>query len=308
MKPGKPAAAFAGLMLALAPMAYAATAPASPAPATNPDRAWLDSLPSAPPLEMKRHGLAATELKRFRARGANQGVAVDANHFYGIGNFVVGKYDKKTGARIAEWVGLRGGTTIHLNSGYVEGGTLILSHSNYPNLPMASSLEFFDPATMKPTRSVSLGMQQGSLTWAFRRDGFWWACFANYSGRGGVPGRDNRFTYFAKFTDNWQQLEQWTFPPILIEAFHGMSASGGAWGDDGFLYVTGHDAKELYVLKLPKMGSVLELVTVIDVPFEGQAWAWDPAEKRIIYGISRQGGEVIVARIPELPVELRRRP
>jgi hypothetical protein len=85
-----------------------------------------------------------------------------------------------------------------------------------------------------------------------------------------------------------------------------MSASGGAWGDDGLLYVTGHDAPELYVLRLPKMGSVLELVTVIEVPFEGQAWAWDPSEKRVIYGITRQAGEIVVARIPELPAELRR--
>ena len=207
--------------------------------------------------------------------------------------------------RVAEWIGLRGGTITHLNSGYVADGVLVLSHSNYPNVPMMSSLEFFDTASLKPVRSRSLGFQQGSLTWAMRKDGFWWACFANYE-RNGTPGRDNRWTYFGKFDDDWQQLESWVFPPQVIAAFHGMSASGGAWGDDGFLYATGHDATELYVLRLPKMGSTLELVTVIEVPFEGQAWAWDPAEKRVIYGITRASGEVVVARIPEIPEELGR--
>src|SRR5947208_820224 len=105
-----------------------ATAAEKAAPAPSPDRAWYESLPSAPPLELKRHGLRATELRRWQARGAGQGVAVDANYFYGIGNFIVGKYDKQTGARVGEWIGLRGGPTIHLNSGYVENGTIILAH------------------------------------------------------------------------------------------------------------------------------------------------------------------------------------
>ena len=286
--------------------ALAAGAPATPAaPSVNPDRAWLDSLPSAPKPELKRHGLVAKELRRWKPRGAGQGVAVDEKFFYGIGNFVVGKYDKKTGERVAEWTGLRGGTTTHFNSGYVEEGVLVLSHSDYPRLPMTSSLEFFDTGSLQPIRSRSLGFQDGSLNWAFRKDGFWWACFANYE-RNGTPGRDNRWTYFAKYNDDWQLLEQWVFPAPVLETFHGMSASGGAWGDDGFLYVTGHDLPELYVLRLPKMGSTLELVTVIDVPFEGQAWAWDRGEGRIIYGITRKSGEVVVAQIPEIPASLGR--
>ena len=72
------------------------------------------------------------------------------------------------------------------------------------------------------------------------------------------------------------------------------------------LYVTGHDAAELYVLRLPRHGVTLEYVTTIDVPFEGQAWAWDrtnPGE-RIIYGISRRFGQIIAARIPEVPENL----
>ncbi|MFN3287770.1 MAG: hypothetical protein ACK40H_04920, partial [Sphingomonadaceae bacterium] len=74
------------------------------------------------------------------------------------------------------------------------------------------------------------------------------------------------------------------------------------------LYVTGHDAPELYVLRLPRQGVRLEHVTTIAVPFEGQGWAWDRSagRERVIFGISRARREVIAARIPRLPPDLLR--
>lgn len=270
-------------------------------------RVWYASLPSAPKPELAKHGLVAEEIRRWKPRGANQGVAVDGKHFYGIGNFLVGKYDKFTGERVAEWVGPRGGATIHLNGGLLQDGLLVLAHSNFPQLPMASSLEYFDPATVQLVKTLSLGIRLGSLTWAEKKDGFWWACFSNYNDQGTTPGFDQRWTYVGKFDDSWHMIESWLFPPQVVATWGVSSCSGGSWGDDGLLYVTGHDAKELYVLRLPKMGVTLEYVTAIDVPFEGQAWAWDRSERRIIYGITRRSREVIVARIPELPAELRQR-
>jgi hypothetical protein len=43
------------------------------------------------------------------------------------------------------------------------------------------------------------------------------------------------------------------------------------------------------------------------VPFEGQGWAWDRSARgeRVIYGISRQQQDVVVARVPELPGSMR---
>ena len=67
-------------------------------------RQWLESLPAAPVPELKQHGLAATELKRWHIIEANQGVAVDAEHFYGIGNHALVKHRKDTGERVAEWI------------------------------------------------------------------------------------------------------------------------------------------------------------------------------------------------------------
>ena len=274
-------------------------------PVREATRVWLASLPAAPKAELTHYGLVAEEVRRWKPRGANQGVAVDAKHFYGIGNYVVGKYDKVSGERVAEWVGLRGGATVHLNGGLIQGGQLVLAHSNFPQLPMASSLEYFDPASVRPVKSVSLGLRHGSLTWAEKKDGFWWACFAHYNDQGTAPGTDNRSTMVGKFDENWQLLESWLFPPQVVASWGKSSCSGGSWGDDGLLYTTGHDASELYVLRLPKMGVTLEYVTMIKVPFEGQSWAWDRTDRRVIYGIIRRTGEVVVAKIPELPAVLR---
>ena len=57
--------------------------------------------------------------RRFKAVEANQGVAVDRTAFYAVANFAIGKYDKRTGEKLAESKGERGGPIIHLDSGAV---------------------------------------------------------------------------------------------------------------------------------------------------------------------------------------------
>jgi dipeptidyl aminopeptidase/acylaminoacyl peptidase len=160
---------------------------------------------------------------------------------------------------------------------------------------------------LQPVRSVNVTGEHGSLVWAERKDGFWWACFANYDAPVGAPGRDHRHTIFAKLDDRFRLVNSWRFPSQVLAAFKPWSCSGGSWGDDGLLYATGHDAKMLYVLRLPKSGPALESVTTIEVPFEGQAWAWDRSQERGIYAISRPRSEVVVVRLPEMPAELMER-
>lgn len=292
-------------------LAAAAAVPAT-ALASNPDarraalRRWNESLPVAPPPELTRHGLVAEELGRWHVLEARQAAMADERHFYGIGNHVLVKHRKDTGARVAEWTGPVGGAIIHLNAGFVDGGELVLAHSNFPQLPMASSIEIHDAVTLRPLRSHSLGIRAGSLTWAVRRGGRWWACFANYNERGGTPGFDQRWTHVGEFDDSWQMLRSWLFPPQVIATWGQSSCSGGDWGEDGLLYATGHDAPELHVLRLPAQGVALEYVTTIDVPFEGQGWAWDRSARgqRVIYGISRTRQEIVAARIPAIPAHL----
>ena len=101
-------------------------------------------------------------------------------------------------------------------------------------------------------------------------------------------------------------LESWRFPPQVIATWGASACSGGDFGPDGLLYVTGHDAPELYVLRLPRTGVTLEYITTIDIPFEGQGWAWDRSrpDERTIFGISRRTQDVVSARIPAITTDL----
>ena len=166
---------------------------------------------------------------------------------------------------------------------------------------MSSTVEIFDRARLAHRRSIPLGHQGGSLTWLTRRQGAWWAGFANYDGRGGERGRDHTATALVKFDDNWKRLGSWRFPPVVLARFAPSSASGGAWGADGLLYVTGHDAPEVYVLRAPAHGEVLEHVATIAAPIEGQAIAFDPTTPRLLFGISRRSRQIVAMRAPEVP-------
>jgi hypothetical protein len=251
----------------------------------------------------------ATELGRWSIPEANQAAAVDAAHFYGIGNRTLVKHRKDTGERVAEWSSPKEGPIVHFNFGYVDGRRLVLSHSNFPQLPPASSIEVHDTRSLQLIESHSLGVRPGSLTWAVRHRGSWWGCFAYYNDQGTMPGYNQRSTYLGEFDDRWQMLRSWLFPEAFIATWGESSSSGGDWGDDGLLYATGHDAPELHVMRLPRQGVVLEHVTTLAVPFEGQGWAWDRSARgqRVIYGISRARKEVIAAQIPALPAELLQR-
>jgi hypothetical protein len=250
--------------------------------------------PPAPP------AFASVELRRYPGIAeAGQGAAAAGDVFYAIVNTRIGKYAKSDGAKLAEWSG-DPTLFVHLNACLVQEARLMCAHSNYPHVPMASSIEVFDPDTLAHVESISLGEQIGSLTWIDRRDGAWWALFANYDERGGQPGRDHRNTTLVKFDDQWRRMESWMFPPSVLERFAPTSSSGGGWGDDGLLYVSGHDARELYVLALPEAGSVLRHVATVNVEFEGQGWAWDRTANREIWSIA-SGRSVVATRVPPLP-------
>lgn len=257
--------------------------------------AWLLAGPAAAQAPV----LQAELIRRLPAPEARQGVAVDARHLYAVDNSAIGKYDKATGAKVAGWTGDRGRFP-HINSCEAVGGELVCACSNYPATPMTSSVEVFDARRMVHRRTVALGQQAGSLTWVVRHGGFWWAAFANYDGRGGEPGRDHRHTQLVRFDDQWRRTEAWSFPETVLAKFRPMSSSGGGFGPDGLLYVTGHDHPELYVLRLPKGGATLEHLATVELPIEGQAIAFDRARPGVLFGISRSTRELVEVRLPKV--------
>ena len=60
--------------------------------------------------------------------------------------------------------------------------------------------------------------------------------------------------------------------------------------------MTGHDAREIYVLRLPDAGSVLEWVETLSAPMAGQGIALDPSDDAALWGIVKKSREVIQAR------------
>ena len=235
-------------------------------------------------------------IRRFPAQEATQAVAVDADFFYAIGNATIGKYDKATGKRVAVWQGGADGAIAHLNSGITVGNELYSAHSNYPGLPMVSSVEVFDTSRMTHVRSLPLPAGLGSATWVERAGNDWWVAFAHYAGRGGEPGKGPEHSRIVRFDHNWQQRATWSFPAAVIARWDGMSSSGGVWIDDR-LFTTGHHAREIYVLQLPTSGAELVLRDLLPFESEGQGIAFDRPQ-RLLYSIQRRTREVLVSKLP----------
>ena len=230
------------------------------------------------------------QIREFVVREANQGVGVDERYFYAVDNQAIGKYDKRTGTLVKRWQGEKDGPIRHLDGALLMAGKLYAAHSNYPEWPMTSSLEIWDAATLEHVGSHSFGINWGSLTWVDFYDGHWWMTFANYDqllGPGRTPYGHKAATQMIEFTTDFTVVESWVLPKSLLDRFADMSNSGGSWGPDGFLYLTGHDPAELYRVRLPKAGSVLELVDIIPMNVRGQGIAWDRSEPGVIYGIIR---------------------
>ncbi|MBD3835838.1 hypothetical protein [Brevundimonas sp.] len=249
---------------------------------------------AAPP-SISTAGRAET-VRRY-ASEARQGVAVGPDDLYAVSNWSIVRYDKASGEKRTEWSGdpVR---YPHINSCALIMAELVCASSNFPGTPHVSSVEVFDPTDLHHKRSVALGLGTGSLTWVDRRDGAWWGMFANYDGRGGEAPRDHRHTTLVKFDDQWRRLEAWALPPSILERIAPMSLSGGGWGPDGRLYLTGHDLPELYAVVLPEGGGVLDHVATYAIEAEGQAADWDESQPGMLYGITRRTREILAMRVP----------
>jgi hypothetical protein len=249
--------------------------------------------------------LTARTLRTYEAPEASQGVAADAQHFYAVDNSVLAKYDIGKGQRVDGWDGRERGLLRHLNSCIVLAGRLWCANSNYPQTPMASSVEVFDAATLDHVESHSLGMtEEGSLTWFDRYAEGWIAGFAHYDESGGLAFKDHTFSGVVVFDSAWRRTGGWQFPKSVMDRMAPYAASGGALGPDGWLYLLGHDRPEMYVVGPPAMGPVLIHIATIDLEAEGQAFAWAQDGTRTIYTVDRRNRLVRTIEIPEVaPVD-----
>lgn len=255
-----------------------------------------------PPLEKRPIPRLKALMERvYMAPEARQGVAVDAGHVYALVNTAIGKYARDTGRLVARWAAPRGGLIRHLNSCTLVAADLVCAHSNHPEVPMGSSIEIWDSATMAHKASHSLGlMDEGSLTFAEPMAGGWLLGFAHYSDETGVPFKSSDHASLVTTDSEWRRTGGWLIPPAIRKRMAPQAASGGAIGPDGLLYLFGHTLPELYVMARPAMGPELIHVATIDLDAGGQAFAFDPLEPRRIFAIERSVGEVRAFRLPEI--------
>ena len=245
--------------------------------------------------------LEARLLRTYDAFDANQGVGVDRSHFYAVDNTEVTKHSRASGEPLLQFAGADGGPMIHMDSGAVVNGKLYAAHSNYNESPMESSIEIFDARTMKHVGTHSFGIERGSLTWLDRHDGSWWAAFANYDRvfDGEVYGRTNN-TQVVRMDDDFEIVESFTIPREILDRFRPMSNSGGSWGPDGRLWITGHDLGEAYVMEPPAIGSELRWIATVRLAgVEGQGIAWDlHGSQPTLWAIKRSTKQVLQFEAP----------
>lgn len=234
-----------------------------------------------------------TELQRFKAPNATQAVAVDSLFFYTISNSKIVKRSKADGAVLAEWQG----PLKHLNSGIVLDGKLYCANTNYPELPMASSLEIFDTETLQHIGNHSFGIYLGSFTWIDRWQDHFYLMFVHYENRAQERGKGVEYSTLIRTDSLFRREAGWTVPKTLTDHLRPTSISGGTFTSDGLLVLSPHHFEELYIVQLPTIGYELEWLQTIPVPFQGQGLALDRYQEGVIWGIHRENKEVIAIKV-----------
>ena len=153
---------------------------------------------------------------------------------------------------------------------------------------MTGSIEIWNANTLQHIKSHSFGINWGSCTWIDNYNDNWYVGFVHYNKLKKFTGKGTEWSVIVKFNSGWQFLESWTFPDTVIKSFGKMSNSGASFGNDGSLYCTGHDAKELYVLKFPEFGSIMQFVKILELNNPGQGIAWDRNNTNYLYCIDRE--------------------
>lgn len=246
----------------------------------------------------------AKQVREYNAPEARQGVAVDEKYIYAIVNSIIGKYDKASGELVSRWMSPKGGPIRHINSCYAAKSKLWCANSNFPEVPMGSSIEVIDTESMKHVETHSLGLlDEGSITFFEPFEDGYIAGFAHYDEVGGTGYKKSRYGAIVTYDTRWRRTGGWLIPESVLARMAPHAASGGGLGPDGLLYLLGHDRTELYVLAKPRLGPVMLHLATIEIAAEGQAFVWDHTVKgRRVYAISRPKGVIRAFDIPEVKI------
>jgi hypothetical protein len=193
---------------------------------------------------------------------------------------------------------------LHLNGGTVVDGRLYAAHSRYGADPNDGTVEIWNVEGESLTHEATIRMPRthGSLTWVdMRSDGSWWMSYAVY---GKALNRKTRLVKYGYIESadtlhgRFIEAGAWHFPEEVIDEWGTMSNSGGSWGPDGYLYVTGHGGAKAHVLELDEALGLRYVRTETGVGFFGQGIAWDRSSKEpLLWGIIKGRG-ISVTLVP----------
>ena len=130
----------------------------------------------------------------LRGAGCRSGRRRRHKYFYPVDNSVIAKYEIASGKQIDRWDGAVERTDPTPEQLPRRRRPLWCANSNYPQVPMGSSIEVFDTATLDHVSSHSLGLlDEGSITWFDKYRGGFIAGFAHYDGANGAGFKDHRY-------------------------------------------------------------------------------------------------------------------
>ena len=258
---------------------------------------------------------------QMRSSDARQAVAVDAQHVFAISDRHISKIDRASGKTVLQWSATGADSPVrHLNSAVVLDDQIYAAHSNWPVIPAQNSIEVWNAATLVPVESIRISGVLTWITWVDWYKGYWWAVLAHYDpavtrppqssigSTNSVPSEhahdkpndppDQR-TRLLRMNEQFRVLDTWYFPDALLQEFDSMSNSGGSWGPDEKLWLTGHSQPRAYLVRLPDTGNTLEWTSTVVLPdIEGQGIAWDrSSEAPVLFGVRRSRRELVKMRI-----------
>lgn len=217
-------------------------------------------------------------VKMFWNKDAHQAIAVSKNYFYAISNKSISKCDKITGKVVKRYKS--DDSNMHLNSGTIIGSQLFCANNpkNFNSIVVFSK-------NLRIIKSFDIDIKNGSLTWIDINDGKWFGMVAFYKNQ-------VHKTHLVQFNIANNKLiikKKWFFPTSVTKRFYPYSCSGGSFKDN-FLYCTGHDKKEIYVMSVVPNKQLLKHVKTIKSYSTGQGIDFDG---NYLYGIHRKKKLVI---------------
>lgn len=229
---------------------------------------------------------------------AHKGIAAGRDFFYVINTNSISKHSTKTGELIKRVDFSNHPRIKNMNGAVVVRNNLYVTNSPATVKHRQNTIEVFN-RDLVYLYHINVTGNTGALTWIDYHNGKWWGCFAHYDDmvRYTVlvefyhpnPDLEYEDTIHSKDLVNWHVKDRWFFPHKVNEHFLPYSCTGGSFGPDGKLYVTGH-RNEIYVLDFHPKAEIMGLDYIKETDINVSVSI--DKERGILFGINKDNKTV----------------